>query len=260
MLLMFSQLISNFQHWWYRRQFHPTQRHSRRALNLWRREHHQRCQLHSLHRLGARPTARSSRGDESLQWAVARAASRSGHGDLLARQLSLSRGERVQADDDPEDGRTFYAGNSTHVAVQWQWERFHEADGAARWVVECATSCSEFHLANGDELSAGLYFQIRDDYCNLSLKEYSENKSFCEDLTEGKFSFPIIHAINTQKDDKQVLRKLNARLPMICDKIKFNNFFSFFLCSKIFRHSPSAHTRRRGEKVLCHTAGKARQL
>lgn len=57
---------------------------------------------------------------------------------------------------------------------------------------------------------SGLYFQIRDDYCNLSLKEYSENKSFCEDLTEGKFSFPIIHAIQTQKDDKQeVLRKLH---------------------------------------------------
>lgn len=56
---------------------------------------------------------------------------------------------------------------------------------------------------------SGLYFQIRDDYCNLSLKEYSENKSFCEDLTEGKFSFPIIHAIQIQKDDKQVLRKQN---------------------------------------------------
>lgn len=55
--------------------------------------------------------------------------------------------------------------------------------------------------------ASGLYFQIRDDYCNLSLKEYSENKSFCEDLTEGKFSFPMIHAINTQNNDNQVLRK-----------------------------------------------------
>lgn len=52
----------------------------------------------------------------------------------------------------------------------------------------------------------GLYFQIRDDYCNLTSKEYSEGKSFCEDLTEGKFSFPIIHAINIQKEDRQVLR------------------------------------------------------
>jgi len=60
------------------------------------------------------------------------------------------------------------------------------------------------------QIFKGLYFQIRDDYCNLSLKEYSENKSFCEDLTEGKFSFPIIHAIKTQDEDKQVLRKMHV--------------------------------------------------
>ncbi|XP_055378685.1 terpene synthase [Condylostylus longicornis] len=57
----------------------------------------------------------------------------------------------------------------------------------------------------------GLYFQIRDDYSNLSSKEYFENKSFCEDLTEGKFSFPIIHAIRHQKNDKQVLHILRQR-------------------------------------------------
>ena len=53
----------------------------------------------------------------------------------------------------------------------------------------------------------GLYFQIRDDYLNLCSKEYSDNKSYCEDLTEGKFSFPIIHAVQNEKDDRQVLRK-----------------------------------------------------
>ncbi|XP_047116254.1 geranylgeranyl pyrophosphate synthase isoform X2 [Schistocerca piceifrons] len=57
----------------------------------------------------------------------------------------------------------------------------------------------------------GLYFQIRDDYCNLCLQEYSENKSFCEDLTEGKFSFPIIHAITSQPDDRQVIHILRQR-------------------------------------------------
>ncbi|CAH4035637.1 geranylgeranyl pyrophosphate synthase [Pieris brassicae] len=57
----------------------------------------------------------------------------------------------------------------------------------------------------------GLYFQIRDDYCNLCLQEYSENKSYCEDLTEGKFSFPVIHAIRNQEDDNQVLHILRQR-------------------------------------------------
>ena len=41
----------------------------------------------------------------------------------------------------------------------------------------------------------GLYFQIRDDYANLALDEYAANKSYAEDLSEGKFNFPIIHAI-----------------------------------------------------------------
>ncbi|KAF4518940.1 hypothetical protein B566_EDAN007726 [Ephemera danica] len=57
----------------------------------------------------------------------------------------------------------------------------------------------------------GLYFQIRDDYCNLCLQEYSENKSFCEDLTEGKFSFPVIHAIQKQTDDRQVINIIRQR-------------------------------------------------
>ncbi|XP_037905297.1 geranylgeranyl pyrophosphate synthase isoform X2 [Hermetia illucens] len=56
----------------------------------------------------------------------------------------------------------------------------------------------------------GLYFQIRDDYCNLRSKEYSENKSYCEDLTEGKFSFPIIHALQN-KQNRQVLHILRQR-------------------------------------------------
>ncbi|BFZ18010.1 hypothetical protein BsWGS_21049 [Bradybaena similaris] len=57
----------------------------------------------------------------------------------------------------------------------------------------------------------GLYFQIRDDYANLCSKEYEANKSYCEDLTEGKFSFPIIHAIRANTDDTQVLSILRQR-------------------------------------------------
>ncbi|EST09414.1 Polyprenyl synthetase [Kalmanozyma brasiliensis GHG001] len=41
----------------------------------------------------------------------------------------------------------------------------------------------------------GLLFQILDDFMNLQSSKYAENKGFAEDLTEGKFSFPIIHSI-----------------------------------------------------------------
>ncbi|CAG0886410.1 unnamed protein product [Darwinula stevensoni] len=58
----------------------------------------------------------------------------------------------------------------------------------------------------------GLYFQIRDDYCNMCSKEYAESKSFCEDLTEGKFNFPIIHAIHSHPEDQQIISILSSKL------------------------------------------------
>ncbi|XP_074030473.1 geranylgeranyl pyrophosphate synthase quemao isoform X2 [Leptinotarsa decemlineata] len=57
----------------------------------------------------------------------------------------------------------------------------------------------------------GLIFQIRDDYLNLVSTDYMHHKSYCEDLTEGKFSFPIIHAISSQPQDKQVIHILRQR-------------------------------------------------
>jgi len=48
----------------------------------------------------------------------------------------------------------------------------------------------------------GLFFQIRDDLINLADDEYFKSKSFCEDLTEGKFSFPVIHCIRTNEQGR----------------------------------------------------------
>ncbi|XP_042871832.1 geranylgeranyl pyrophosphate synthase-like [Penaeus japonicus] len=57
----------------------------------------------------------------------------------------------------------------------------------------------------------GLYFQIRNDYAILCLQEYCDSKSYCEDLTEGKFSFPVIHAIKSQHEDQQVINIIRQR-------------------------------------------------
>ena len=57
-----------------------------------------------------------------------------------------------------------------------------------------------------------LYFQIRDDFINLADSNYMEQKTFCEDLTEGKFSFVIIHAIqNAPEGDNRVLNIFKQR-------------------------------------------------
>lgn len=44
----------------------------------------------------------------------------------------------------------------------------------------------------------GHYFQIRDDYVNLTSRDYSEQKGFCEDLDEGKISYCLVMC--AQKD------------------------------------------------------------
>ncbi|ETO74870.1 hypothetical protein F444_09475 [Phytophthora nicotianae P1976] len=60
-----------------------------------------------------------------------------------------------------------------------------------------------------------VYFQVRDDYVNLLDEAYMENKSFCEDLTEGKFSFPLIVAIRENPQDTRLLSILKQRTKSI---------------------------------------------
>jgi geranylgeranyl diphosphate synthase type 3 len=57
----------------------------------------------------------------------------------------------------------------------------------------------------------GLIFQICDDYLNLSNTTYTRNKGLCEDLTEGKFSFPIIHSIRSNPSNHQLLSILKQK-------------------------------------------------
>ncbi|KAL0479849.1 geranylgeranyl diphosphate synthase, type III [Acrasis kona] len=54
-------------------------------------------------------------------------------------------------------------------------------------------------------------FQILDDYLNLQSSKYHANKSFCEDLTEGKFSFPIIHSINQLPNDRRLVNIIKQK-------------------------------------------------
>lgn len=57
----------------------------------------------------------------------------------------------------------------------------------------------------------GLVFQICDDYLNLSDTRYTQNKGLCEDLTEGKFSFPVIHSIRSNPGNHQLISILKQK-------------------------------------------------
>lgn len=46
---------------------------------------------------------------------------------------------------------------------------------------------------------------------NLSSSEMTQNKGLCEDLTEGKFSFPIIHSIRQRPENLQLLNILKQK-------------------------------------------------
>lgn len=43
----------------------------------------------------------------------------------------------------------------------------------------------------------GRYFQLRDDYCNLTSIDYWQKKGFCEDFDEGKYGYPALKYIAT---------------------------------------------------------------
>ncbi|ODV60006.1 farnesyltranstransferase [Ascoidea rubescens DSM 1968] len=57
----------------------------------------------------------------------------------------------------------------------------------------------------------GIIYQIKDDYLNLQSDNYENNKGFCEDISEGKFSFIIIHAIRFNLNNKEVISILKQK-------------------------------------------------
>ena len=71
-----------------------------------------------------------------------------------------------------------------------------------------------------------IYFQIRDDLLNLVDPDYFELKTFAEDLTEGKFSFPVIHNIRLTHEcrDGQEDTRLMSILQQKSSKVELKRY------------------------------------
>ncbi|KAI6009882.1 farnesyltranstransferase [Pisolithus marmoratus] len=82
---------------------------------------------------------------------------------------------------------------------------------AIRLMMACATTNTDVLELYSPRGSYWDLFQIRDDYMNLQSPAYTNNKGFAEDLTEGKFSFPIVHGIKQDPNDRQIISVLQKR-------------------------------------------------
>ncbi|ORZ00130.1 geranylgeranyl pyrophosphate synthase [Syncephalastrum racemosum] len=88
----------------------------------------------------------------------------------------------------------------------------NKTGGLLRLAVKLMQAASESETDyTGLVSKIGIHYQVRDDYMNLQSKQYANNKGFCEDLTEGKFSFPIIHSIRADPSNRQLLNILQKR-------------------------------------------------
>ncbi|GFF58006.1 fusicoccadiene synthase [Aspergillus udagawae] len=60
----------------------------------------------------------------------------------------------------------------------------------------------------------GRWYQVRDDYQNLQDEQYTAQKGLCEDLDEGKLSYPLTVCCNTDpKAQRIIMGILRQRLP-----------------------------------------------
>ena len=94
----------------------------------------------------------------------------------------------------------------------------NKTGGLFRLAVKLMQAESRATTTSGDAVNCipliqaiSLYFQILDDLLNLQSPTYAARKGLCEDLTEGKFSFPVIHAIRADATNLELINILRMK-------------------------------------------------
>ena len=116
---------------------------------------------------------------------------------------------RVFRDGWPQNGGTVSTRRETHASQEQQRpvrNLFLSSKSLMMTTLPDKSSRNFIPLVN----IIGALFQIRDDYLNLS-DDYTSTKGLCEDLTEGKFSYPIIHAIRMDPQNLQLINILKQQ-------------------------------------------------
>ncbi|KFZ21954.1 hypothetical protein V502_02902 [Pseudogymnoascus sp. VKM F-4520 (FW-2644)] len=74
-------------------------------------------------------------------------------------------------------------------------------------LMKSLSSSQKWPVADFNRLTQllGRWYQVRDDYQNLKDPEYTEKKGFCEDLDEGKLSYPVVLACNSDPTARSII-------------------------------------------------------
>jgi len=70
---------------------------------------------------------------------------------------------------------------------------------------------SEIETLRNYGLDTGLAFQIQDDLLNLVGKEESTKKDFRNDITEGKRTLVVVHALQSSSDRDRLIEILSSK-------------------------------------------------